>query len=129
MGQLALFAVAPSLADLSEHSNHHDAFQRLLMAEQSGDAALLAWAKVYARPAMEALVEAHDGGFESEEADAERRAEIEAAVTEAENAQAAVAEEVATEVEDCIHAMSEALGALKSAASKLESICPEGAAA
>jgi len=127
--QLALFAVSPSLTDLSEHGNHHDAYQRFLMAERDGDAALLAWVKIWGRPAMVALIEARDGGFESAEADDERRAEIEEAVSEAEKAQAAVAEDAANDVNDCIEEMSQALKALKSAASKLKSICPEGAAA
>lgn len=80
MGQLALFAVPPSLADLSDHSNYHDAYQRFLMAEQFGDGALLAWAKAYARPAMEALFEAHDVGFESPARDDEEASEIASAL-------------------------------------------------
>lgn len=120
--QLALFAVPPSLTDLSKQDNAHEAYQRFLMAERAGDAALLAWVKTWGRPAMEALRDGHEFGLSNADLEEERKEEIEDAVSEAESAQAAVAEDAVTDLRSALKAVNEAVG-------KLKTICPEGAAA
>ena len=51
--QLALFAVPPSLTDVSDHLNLADARARFYAAELKGDAALAAWARTYAPPLLD----------------------------------------------------------------------------
>jgi hypothetical protein len=135
--QFALFDPPPSLTELSEPGNAHEAYQRFLMAEQGGDAALLAWAKAWARPVAEGLRDMHDLADRREEQHAtevrdlkdEARIDLEATKAEARELASDVAGDlrsIATDLRETANEATERARLLGLAANRLVARHREG---